>query len=166
MHTVFAVRIGPQQRAHKQHGRSCGAHPACQHGSYGKNPQIHWRRTREGALKAYPARNRVQRKKEYKEGHVIQQDDVAEFIEGHAGAIDSHAWDKKGERPENGNLASVMFPENMGGQRQYGYGKQHARKRDDPPCGEGAGNCKMVGGGKSRVGSKQQCAQSICREAE
>ena len=83
---------------------------------------------------------------------------MAKFIKGHAGAVDRQAGNQKGQRPEYGYLAPVVFPENVGRERHYGDGKQHAPKGDDPPGGEGSGNRKMVGSGKGRTGGEQQGA--------
>ena len=156
MHAVFAVGVGAQQGADQQHGRAGGAHPACQDGAHGQQESVHHGRAHQRALETHAAGHGEQREQQDDEGDVVQQNDMQKFVQSHIEAVNEETGHQKGQTPEDGDFAEMVFPEVRQGQRHDGDGKQHAGEGNDPDGRElGSGDGGMSRGGQGRAGQNQ-----------
>ena len=129
MHIVLSIVIGAKHGAYHDHRCAGGPDQAGKNGADAEQDRIRNRSTVKIAGNHYAAGDREQRQQKQDEGDVFQQGSVNERIHCGRQSDEQRRRYRHERRPDERDLAVVMFPEVRRKERKQGNRKQDADER-------------------------------------
>lgn len=136
MRVARAPDVGPDQRPDEQHRRPGRPQQAGDHGAERQDRGVRGRRAADVATHQDAAGDGEERVEQDDEGHVLQRQRVPHGGGRSPRPVDDAIGDRKGRRPEQGDLAEVAVPDPGGEQRHQRDRQEDADEGGDPDQSE------------------------------
>src|SRR5262245_45265607 len=132
---MAAPTVRTQERTDEQHRGTGGPDPRREHGPDRHERGVHARCPAQAAADVDPTADREERAEQDDEGHVVDDRDVRELVEGGPPERRDERHDEHGG-PSGRDLRIVMVPEDGREEREERDREQHPREGDGTPDGE------------------------------